>query len=158
MALLKKKSDDSGETTQSQQTQNQDIAKMQERQVTERMYAFKPVINQKIDDYIKANPKYMEFLNGLDKERLIRMVVHDEVRAEEAKQNLARGFHQLAVSNPALAEVIAEIRRTQPPEKQEQEIARLGKAFAISTDKRVTPIRASQAEDTQTQSGPRMSV
>ena len=85
---------------------------------------------------------------------IIRKLLYEDVKAVEAKQNLDRGFHQLAVSNPALMEAVREIRATQPPEKQEQEIARLGRAFAISTKTRVQPIR----QEAPTQSSPKVSV
>ena len=148
MALLKKKTEDSGDAAPGQ---NQN--KVQEQQVTDRN-AINPVIDQKITDYAAANPKYVEYLNNLSKERLIRKLLYEDVKAVEAKQNLDRGFHQLAVSNPALIEAVREIRATQPAEKQEQEIARLGRAFAIGTKTRVQPIRQEQA----TQSGPKISA
>ena len=148
MALLKKKTEDSADIPAGQ---NQN--KVQEQPVTDRN-AINPAIDQKITDYANANPKYVEYLNNLSKERLIRKLLYEDVKAVEAKQNLDRGFHQLAVSNPALMEAVREIRATQPPEKQEQEIARLGRAFAISTKTRVQPIR----QDVATQSGPKVSV
>ena len=95
-----------------------------------------PVIDKKITDYAAANPRYVDYLNSLSKERLVRKLLYEDLKAQEAKQNLDRGFHQLAVSNPALLEAVREIRATQPPEKQEQEIIRLGRAFAISTKTR----------------------
>ena len=119
MALLKKKTEDSADIPPGQ---NQN--KVQEQPVTDRN-AINPAIDQKITDYANANPKYVEYLNNLSKERLIRKLLYEDVKALEAKQNLDRGFHQLAVSNPALMEAVREIRATQPPEKQEQEIARL---------------------------------
>jgi hypothetical protein len=51
-------------------------------------------------------------------------------------------------------EAVREIRATQPPEKQEQEIARLGRAFAISTKTRVQPIR----QEAATQAGPKVTA
>ena len=149
MALLKKKTEDSGDNTP-----NQNQNKVQETQVTDRLNAINPAIDQKITDYAAANPKYVDYLNNLSKERLIRKLLYEDVKAVEAKQNLDRGFHQLAVSNPALMEAVREIRATQPPEKQEQEIARLGRAFAISTKTRVQPFR----QEAPTHSSPKVSV
>jgi hypothetical protein len=149
MALLKKKTEDSGDNAPAQ---NQN--KVQETQVTDRLNAINPAIDQKITDYAAANPKYVDYLNNLSKERLIRKLLHEDVKALEARQNLERGFHQLAVSNPALVEAVREIRATQPTEKQEQLIAKLGRAFAIGTNTRVQPIRAAEP----TQSGPKVSV
>ena len=149
MALLKKKTEDSADSTPSQNP-----SKVQEQQVTDRLNAINPAIDQKITDYANANPKYVEYLNNLSKERLIRKLLYEDVKALEARQNLERGFHQLAVSNPALVEAVREIRATQPTEKQEQLIAKLGKAFAIGTNTRVQPIRSTE----QTQTGPKVSV
>ncbi len=149
MALMKKKAEDSGESTTSQDTN-----KVNDQAVTDRLGGINPAIDQKITDYANANPKYTDYLNSLSKERLVRKLIYEDMKAVEAKQNLNRGFHQLAVSNPALIEAVREIRATQPPEKQEQEIARLGKAFAIGTQTRVQPIRPPKPE----QSGPKMSV
>jgi hypothetical protein len=149
MALLKKKTEDSADSTPSQNP-----SKVQEQQVTDRLNAINPAIDQKITDYAAANPKYVDYLNNLSKERLIRKLLYEDVKALEARQNLERGFHQLAVSNPALVEAVREIRATQPTEKQEQLIAKLGRAFAIGTNTRVQPIRAAEP----TQSGPKVSV
>jgi len=149
MALLKKKSEDSGDNTPSQ---NQN--KVQEQPGPDRSNAINPAIDQKITDYAAANPKYVDYLNTLSKERLIRKLLYEDVKALEARQNLERGFHQLAISNPALVDAVREIRATQPLEKQEQEIARLGRAFAIGTKTRVQPIRSAE----QTQSGPKVSA
>jgi hypothetical protein len=70
------------------------------------------------------------------------------------KQDLNRGFHDFAVTSPALAEAVREIRANLSPEQQEAQIARLGKTFAISTNTRVKPIRAQE----QTQAGRKASV
>ena len=149
MALLKKKTEDSADSTPSQNP-----SKVQEQQVTDRLNAINPAIDQKITDYAAANPKYVDYLNNLSKERLIRKLLYEDVKALEARQNLERGFHQLAVSNPALVEAVREIRATQPTEKQEQAIAKLGRAFAIGTNTRVQPIRTTEP----TQTGPKVSV
>jgi hypothetical protein len=141
MALLKKKSEDSGVNAPAQ-----DSNKAQEQQSTQGQPINRPHIDKKIDDYAAANPDYVTYLNNQSKERLVRMLLLEDLKAVEAKQNLRRGFHQFAVSNPALVEAIREIRATVPPEKQEEQIARLGKAFAIGTDKRVQPIRPSSTD------------
>jgi hypothetical protein len=146
MALLKKKTEDSGVNAPAQ-----DSNKAQEQQTTEGQPINRPHIDKKINDYAAANPDYVNYLNNQSKERLVRMLLLEDLKAVEAKQNLQRGFHQFAVSNPALVEAIREIRSTVSPEKQEQEIARLGKAFAIGTQTRVQPIRPPALD----QSGPK---
>ncbi len=149
MALLKKKSEDSGANAPSQ-----DSNQSKDQPTAERQNRIDPVIDQKITDYAAANPRHVDYLNSLSKERLVRKLIYEDIKALEAKQNLERGFHQLAVSNPALIEAVREIRATQPAEKQEQQIARLGKAFAIGTNTRVAPIRPPE----QTQGGQRQSA
>ena len=149
MALLKKKTEDSGTTP----GENSNPAK--DQQILDRQENINPVIDKKITDYAAANPRYVDYLNSLSKERLVRKLLYEDLKAQEAKQNLDRGFHQLAVSNPALLEAVREIRATQPPERQEQEIIRLGRAFAISTKTRVQPIR--QQREDQSQAGPKVS-
>jgi hypothetical protein len=142
MALLKKKSEDSGANATGQDS-NKASDQVVDQNVTNR-----PHIDRKIDDYAAANPQYLNYLNNLSKERLVRMLLLEDLKSVEAKQNLQRGFHQFAVSNPALVEAIREIRSTVSPEKQEQEIARLGKAFAIGTQTRVQPIRPTSPNQT----------
>ena len=150
MALLKKKTEDSGNTAPGD---NSTPAK--DQHILDRQENINPVIDKKITDYAAANPRYVDYLNSLSKERLVRKLLYEDLKAQEAKQNLDRGFHQLAVSNPALLEAVREIRATQPSEKQEQEIIRLGRAFAISTKTRVQPIRPQREE--QSQSGSKVS-
>jgi hypothetical protein len=142
MALLKKKSEDSGANAPGQDS-NKAAEQVVDQNVTNR-----PHIDRKIDDYAAANPQYLNYLNNLSKERLVRMLLLEDLKSVEAKQNLQRGFHQFAVSNPALVEAIREIRSTVSPEKQEQEIARLGKAFAIGTQTRVQPVRPPSPDQT----------
>ena len=149
MALLKKKTEDSGNTAPGDNS-----APAKDQQILDRQENINPVIDKKITDYAAANPRYVDYLNSLSKERLVRKLLYEDLKAQEAKQNLDRGFHQLAVSNPALLEAVREIRATQPPEKQEQEIIRLGRAFAISTKTRVQPIRPQR--DEQSQAGPKV--
>jgi hypothetical protein len=151
MALLKKKNEDSGAVAP---PENQN--KVQEQLGGDRANAINPAIDQKITDYMSANPKHVEYLNGLSKDRLVRKFIYEvDIKSLEAKQNLDRGFRQLAISNPALMDAVREIRATQPPEKQEQEIARLGRAFAIGTNTRVRPIREKME---QSQPGTKVSV
>jgi len=136
----------------------QDEQAVRTAQMESRLPRINPEIDNKINLHMERNPKFVEYLNNLDKTVLVRKLVYEDVKAYEAKQNLNRGFKQLAESNPALTQAVAQIRASQPADKIDMAIASLGRSYAQATGQRVAPIKEEQTAPAQVQRGPSMSV
>src|ERR1044072_1138975 len=61
-----------------------------------------PEVDAKIDSYIKENPKYWAYVQGMPRERLDRTVVLNEVRELARQQRMREGIMKRINSNPEM--------------------------------------------------------
>src|SRR5689334_8944648 len=65
-------------------------------------YRQNPEVDAKIDSYIKENPKYWAYIQGMPRERLERTLVLNEVREVDRQHRLKEGMLKQINSSPAL--------------------------------------------------------
>src|SRR5438034_685328 len=87
-------------------------------------------INAKIDAYIQANPKEWNYIQGLPRERLERMLVLQNVNKIERRERIRASVTKQLNANPELKEAYRKLVKNLPAEQQEKAMARGSKRSA----------------------------
>ncbi len=80
-------------------------------------------INAKIDAYIQANPKEWNYIQGLPRERLERMLVLQHVNKIERRERIRASVAKQLDANPELKEAYRKLVKNLPAEQQEKAMA-----------------------------------
>ncbi len=97
-------------------------------------------INAKIDAYIQANPKEWNYIQGLPRERLERMLVLQNVNKIERRERIRASVTKQLNANPELKEAYRKLVKNLPAEQQEKAMA----SIAARTLRMITPRQQSQ--------------
>ena len=77
-------------------------------------------INAKIDAYIQANPKEWDYIQGLPRERLERMLVLQHVNRIDRRQRIRASVLKQLDANPELKEAYRKLVKNLPAEQQDR--------------------------------------
>ncbi len=106
-------------------------------------YRQNPEVDAKIDAYIRENPKYWAYIQGMPRERLERTLVLNEVRELDRQQRMKEGILKQINKSPALKAAYETLVKDLPEEQREgvmAQIARQAKrAVARSQNQQETP-------------------
>jgi hypothetical protein len=80
-------------------------------------------INAKIDAYIQANPKEWNYIQGLPRERLERMLILQNVNKIERRERIRASVTKQLNANPELKEAYRKLVKNLPAEQQEKAMA-----------------------------------
>jgi hypothetical protein len=80
-------------------------------------------INAKIAAYIQANPKEWNYIQGLPRERLERMLVLQNVNKIERRERILSSVTKQLNANPELKEAYRKLVKNLPAEQQEKAMA-----------------------------------
>ena len=97
-------------------------------------------INGKIDAYIQANPKEWNYIQGLPRERLERMLVLQNVNKIERRDRVRASVMKQLEANPELKEAYKKLVKNLPAEQQERAMM----SIAARTLRTVTPRQQQQ--------------
>jgi hypothetical protein len=78
------------------------------------VYRTNPEVEAKIDTYIKENPKYWTYLQGMPRDRLERTVVLNEVRVLDRQQRIRDGLMKEINKNPELKQAYETLLKNVP--------------------------------------------
>ncbi len=90
-------------------------------------YRQNPEVDTKIDAYIKENPKYWAYIQGMPRERLERTLVLNEVRELDRQQRMKEGILKQINKSPALKAAYETLVKDLPEEQREGVIAQLAR-------------------------------
>ena len=90
-------------------------------------YRQNPDVDAKIDAYIKENPKYWAYVQGMPRERLERTLVLNEVRELDRQQRMKEGILKQINKTPALKAAYDTLVKDLPEEQREGVIAQLAR-------------------------------
>ena len=90
-------------------------------------YRINPEVEAKIDDHIKANPKYWNFIQTMPRERLERTAVLNEVRELDRQQRIREGVLKQIGRNPELKRAYDLLVKDLPEDQKEGVIAQIGR-------------------------------
>jgi hypothetical protein len=79
-------------------------------------------INAKIDAYIQANPKEWNYIQGLPRERLQRMLVLQHVNKIDRRDRIRASVLKQLEQNPELKEAYRKLVKNLPADQQEKAI------------------------------------
>lgn len=83
-------------------------------------------INAKIDAYIQQNPKYMDYLKAMPRERLERAMVLTKVQQTERKEKLDAGVRRKIEGDPELKQSLDALVQKLPEDQRETALVRMG--------------------------------
>lgn len=86
-----------------------------------------PEVDAKIDAYIKENPKYWAYIQGMPRERLERTLVLNEVRELDRQHRMKEGILKQINKSPALKAAYDTLVKDLPEEQREGVIAQLAR-------------------------------
>jgi hypothetical protein len=86
-----------------------------------------PEVDAKIDTYIKDNPKYWAYVQGMPRERLERTVVLNEVRELDRQQRIREGVLKQINRNPELKRAYDLLVKDLPEDQKDGVIAQIGR-------------------------------
>jgi predicted GTPase len=84
-------------------------------------------VDAKIDAYIKENPKYWAYIQGMPRERLERTLVLNEVRELDRQHRMKEGILKQINKSPALKAAYDTLVKDLPEEQREGVIAQLAR-------------------------------
>ena len=84
-------------------------------------------VDAKIDAYIKENPKYWAYIQGMPRERLERTLVLNEVRELDRQHRMKEGILKQINKSPALKAAYETLVKDLPEEQREGVIAQLAR-------------------------------
>lgn len=90
-------------------------------------YRQNPEVDAKIDAYIKENPKYWAYVQGMPRERLERTIVLNEVRDLDRQQRMKEGILKQINKSPALKAAYETLVKDLPEDQREGVIAQLAR-------------------------------
>jgi hypothetical protein len=91
------------------------------------IYRQNPEVDAKIDAYIKENPKYWAYVQGMPRERLERTIVLNEVRELDRQQRIREGVLKQINRNPETKRAYELLVKDLPEEQRENVIAQLAR-------------------------------
>jgi hypothetical protein len=120
-------------------TNGNETAAATEPVATSQKYRDNAEINAKIDGYIQANPKEWDYIQGLPRERLERMLVLQHVNRIDRRQRIRASVLKQLDANPELKEAYRKLVKNLPAEQQDRAMT----AIAARTLRTVMPRKQS---------------
>lgn len=87
-----------------------------------------PEVDAKIDAYIRENPKYWTYVQGMPRERLERTVVLNEVREVDRQQRIREGVLKQINRNPEMKRAYDLLVKDLPEDQKEGVIAQIARS------------------------------
>ena len=79
-----------------------------------------PQVNARIDEYIKNNPKYWEYVQSMTPERMARALVLTEIQKEDRTQKMEKSILRKLDENPEMKQSIQNMVKNMPEEQREK--------------------------------------
>jgi len=86
-----------------------------------------PEVDAKIDGYIKENPKYWAYVQGMPRELLERTLVLNEVRELDRQQRMRDGIMKRINANPEMKRAYETLVKNVPEDQRETVITQLAR-------------------------------
>jgi len=88
-------------------------------------YRNNPEVDAKIDSYIKENPKYWAYVQGMPRERLERALILTEVQKIDRQQRLRDGLMKRINGDPELKQAFETLVKNVPEDQRENVMAQI---------------------------------
>ena len=98
-----------------------------------------PQVNAKIDDYIKNNPKYWDYVQSMTPERMARALVLTEIQKEDRTQKMEKSIMRKLDENPEMKASIQNMVKNMPEEQREKAMISIARQTMRVTAPKQTP-------------------
>ena len=98
-----------------------------------------PQVNAKIDDYIKNNPKYWDYVQSMTPERMARALVLTEIQKEDRTQKMEKSILRKLDENPEMKQSIQNMVKNMPEEQREKAMISIARQTMRATAPKQTP-------------------
>ena len=86
----------------------------------QRQFKENPQVNAKIDEYIKSNPKFWDYVQSMTPERMSRALVLTEIQKEDRTQKMEKSILRKLDENPEMKQSIQNMVKNMPEEQREK--------------------------------------
>ena len=86
----------------------------------QRQFKENPQVNAKIDEYIKNNPKFWDYVQSMTPERMSRALVLTEIQKEDRTQKMEKSILRKLDENPEMKQSIQNMVKNMPEEQREK--------------------------------------
>ena len=98
-----------------------------------------PQVNAKIDDYIKNNPKFWDYVQSMTPERMARALVLTEIQKEDRTQKMEKSILRKLDENPEMKQSIQNMVKNMPEEQREKAMISIARQTMRATAPKQTP-------------------
>lgn len=102
-------------------------------------YRSNPEIDAKIDTYIRENPRYWAYIQGMTRDRLERTLVLNEVQKLERQERVREGLLNQIHKNPELKQAYDTLVKNVPEDQRENAMLQIARQ-ARNTLNRSKPV------------------
>lgn len=90
------------------------------QEAQQRQFKENPQVNAKIDEYIKNNPKFWDYVQSMTPERMSRALVLTEIQKEDRTQKMEKSILRKLDENPEMKQSIQNMVKNMPEDQREK--------------------------------------
>ena len=98
-----------------------------------------PQVNAKIDDYIKNNPKFWDYVQSMSPERMGRALVLGQIQKQERAEKMSAGILRKLDENPEMRQSIQAMVKNMPEEQRERAMVSIARQTMRATAQKQAP-------------------
>lgn len=92
-----------------------------------------PQVNARIDDYIKANPKFWDYVQSMSPERMGRALVLGQIQKQDRTEKMRAGILRKLDENPEMKRSIQAMVKNMPEEQRERAMVSIARQTMRAT-------------------------
>ncbi|MEO8353339.1 MAG: hypothetical protein ABI680_16545 [Chthoniobacteraceae bacterium] len=101
-----------------------------------------PQVNAKIDDYIKNNPKFWDYVQSMSPERMGRALVLGQIQKQDRTEKMQAGILRKLDENPEMKQSIQAMVKNMPEEQRERAMVSIARQTMRATAPKQAPATA----------------
>lgn len=101
-----------------------------------------PQVNAKIDDYIKNNPKFWDYVQSMSPERMGRALVLGQIQKQDRTEKMQAGILRKLDENPEMKQSIQAMVKNMPEEHKERAMVSIARQTMRATAPKQAPATA----------------
>jgi len=98
-----------------------------------------PQVNAKIDDYIKNNPKFWDYVQSMSPERMGRALVLGQIQKQDRAEKMRAGILRKLEDNPEMKQSIQAMVKNMPEAQREQAMVSIARQTMRATAQKQAP-------------------
>lgn len=98
-----------------------------------------PQVNAKIDDYIKNNPKFWDYVQSMSPERMGRALVLGQIQKQDRTEKMRAGILRKLEDNPEMKHSIQAMVKNMPEAQREKAMVSIARQTMRATAQKQAP-------------------